>query len=294
MTARGEVIMTLRRSRGLTQAQLAQRAGVTQAALSRYEQELRSPDSETVAAIAAALDVTVRFIQRSGQERGAMAIDAHMRRRATAKATDWRMLEARLNVIRFHARQLFEEVSIRSSQIVPTFDPLDTTPADAARMVRMQWKMPTHPVRQLLAWLESAGCVVVQEQFPTRRVDGLSQWIEDHPVLMLNADSPVDRLRLTAAHEMGHLCLHANGPGDDVEREANEFAAEFLMPAAVIESQLASPLDGVSRRPQAAVGRQHAGADRACRVAHDDRRADQDQPVQTAERARVADPGAGQ
>ena len=238
MTALGEVILTLRRAYGFTQADLAERAGVTQAALSRYEQELRHPDADTVAALAAALDVTTRFMLRAGRERGAMAIDAHMRRRATAKATDWRLLEARLNVLRFHAGQLFEEVSIRSSERVPTFDPLGTPPSDAARMVRMQWKLPSGPVRRLLAWLEAAGCVVVQESFPTGRVDGLSQWIEDHPVLLLNASTPVDRLRLTAAHELGHLCLHANGPGDDVEREANEFAAEFLMPASVIQSQL--------------------------------------------------------
>ncbi|MEJ2864874.1 helix-turn-helix domain-containing protein [Actinomycetospora flava] len=238
MTALGEVILTLRRARGLTQVELAARAGVTQAALSRYEQDLRHPDDETLEALAAALGVTQRFLSTAGRERGAMAIDAHMRRRATAKATDWRMLEARLNELRFHARQLFEEVSLRSSDLVPTFDPLETTPSDAARMVRMQWKLPSGPVRRLLAWLEAAGCLVVQEPFPTRRVDGLSQWIGDHPVLLLNSSAPLDRLRLTAAHELGHLCLHANGPGDDVEREANEFAAEFLMPAAVIESQL--------------------------------------------------------
>ena len=241
MTAVGEVVVTLRRARGLTQAHLSERAGVTQAALSRYEQGLRMPDPETVAALASALEVTVRFLQRAGDERGAMAIDAHMRRRTTAKATDWRMLEARLNAVRFHASLLFEEVSVRSSQVVPTFDPFDTTPADAARMVRMQWAMPIGPVRRLLAWLEAAGCVVIHEPFPTRRVDGLSQWIGDHPVIMLNADSPVDRLRLTAAHELGHLCLHANGPEGDVEGDANAFAAEYLMPAVVIEDQLRRP-----------------------------------------------------
>ena len=73
MTAIGEVVLTLRRARGLTQEQLAGRAGLTQAALSRYEQGLRSPDEQTVSALAAALDVTSRFIQRAGHEHAVAA-----------------------------------------------------------------------------------------------------------------------------------------------------------------------------------------------------------------------------
>lgn len=41
---------------------------------------------------------------------------------------------------------------------------------------------------------------------------------------------PADRKRLTLAHELGHLVLHDNFPGEDAERDANRFAAEFLMP----------------------------------------------------------------
>lgn len=244
MDTLGEIVVVLRRAHSLTQVEVAERIGVTQATLSRYEQGLRTPDAPTVAALAAALGVTPRFLERAGAERGALAVDAHMRRRRTARAGDWRALEARLNETRFHVAQLFDEVTMRANELVPTFDPYETRPGDAARMVRMHWKMPGGPVRRLLAWMEAAGCVVVQEPFPTRRVDGLSQWIGDHPVVLLNADIPVDRRRLTAAHELAHLCLHADGPGTDVEREANEFAAEFLMPAAAIREQLARPALG--------------------------------------------------
>jgi len=38
-----------------------------------------------------------------------MAVDAHMRCRANAKATVWRQLEAQLNAYRMHARQLLQE-----------------------------------------------------------------------------------------------------------------------------------------------------------------------------------------
>jgi Zn-dependent peptidase ImmA (M78 family) len=40
-----------------------------------------------------------------------------------------------------------------------------------------------------------------------------------------------DRLRWNVAHELGHIVLHVNGGGSaDLERQADEFAAELLTP----------------------------------------------------------------
>lgn len=238
MSDLGEVLTTARRASGLTQEELAEKAGVTQAALSRYENGLREPDDQTLELLARALGVTPRFVKHPGRVRGAVAVDAHMRRRATAPATAWKRLEARLNMLRMHASMLAEEIQIRSNNRVPTFDPIDTTPAAAARMVRMQWNMPIGPVRNLMGWLESAGCLIVEESFGTPRVDGMSQWIGGQPVIYVNADAPTDRKRLTLAHELGHLVLHSTEMVEEVEEQANEFAAEFLMPIDVIKPQL--------------------------------------------------------
>lgn len=234
----GEALVTARRARGLTQEELATTAGVTQAALSRYENDQREPDDTVLVALAEALGVTESFLRSAGRLRGAMAIDAHMRRQATAKPTVWRQLEAKLNMYRMHARYLFEEVSLHADQRVPTFDPIDVDPAAAARLVRMQWRIPAGPVRHLAQWMEAAGCLIIEEDFGTPRVDGLSQWIDDHPVVLANLRSPTDRKRLTFAHELGHLVLHSTNVSPDMEQEANKFAAEFLMPAEVIRPQL--------------------------------------------------------
>ncbi|MFC9971444.1 helix-turn-helix domain-containing protein [Spirillospora sp. NPDC127200] len=238
MSNLGEVLVTARRARGYTQEQLAEAAGVTQAALSRYENDLREPEPDMLARIAEALGVTEAFLERASRIRGGMAVEAHMRRRQTAKPTLWRGVEARLNMYRMHASLLFEEVSLHADQQVPRFDLFETTPSDAARMVRMQWRMPLGPVRSLIQWLEAAGCLVFEEDFGTARIDGMSQWVDDHPIILVNSRAPVDRKRLTLAHELGHLCLHSIEISDDVETEANEFAAEFLMPLEVIRPQL--------------------------------------------------------
>lgn len=238
MTKFGEVLETARRAQGLTQAELAEAAAVTQAALSRYENDLRSPEPDVLERLAKALGVTPEFLQHAGRARGGMAIDAHMRRRQTAAPGVWRQLEARLNMYRMHSSMLFEEVSLRAEQRIPTFDLMDTTPEDAARLVRMQWRLPIGPVRHLTSWLEAAGCLVIGEDFGTPRVDGLSQWVNDHPVILFNTAAPPDRQRLTLAHELGHLVLHSDEVTDQVEQEANAFAGEFLMPAEYIRPAL--------------------------------------------------------
>lgn len=130
-------------------------------------------------------------------------------RRQTAKSTVWRRLEARLNLYRMHANLLCEEVSIQAGQQIPTLDPLEVPAADAARTVRMQWRMPIGPVRSLIRWLEATGCLVIEEDFGTTRVDGMCHWVDDHPVILLNCAAPTDRKRLTLAHELGHLVLHS-------------------------------------------------------------------------------------
>ena len=234
----GEAIATARRARGLTQADLADDLGITQAALSRYENELRQPTDGDLERIASNLGVVPELLRRADRMQGALAAGAHMRRRATVKPTVWRRLEAQLNLHRLHAQRLFDELDLKTELTIPWFDPFEYDPATAARILRMQWRMPSGPVTDLVGWMEAAGCLIIDTDFETTRVVGLSQWSGAHPVVMLNVGAPTDRRRLTLAHELGHLCLHRQGVPDDVESDANTFAAEFLMPAETIRPEL--------------------------------------------------------
>lgn len=238
MTGLGEVLAIARKARGLTQSELADFIGTTQPTINRYEAGDRAPEPETIAALAKALGVTEQLLVHGNRFRGALAVDAHMRRQKTTKASLWRQMEARLNLLRVHASFLFEEISIMSDQHVPTFDPDDVPAQHAARLIRAQWRMPLGPVVNLTRWLEGAGVLVFEEDFGTHRIDGLSQWVGDHPVMLINANAPPDRKRLTKAHELGHLVLHSNVVTEDMEAEANRFAAELLMPLDEIRPEL--------------------------------------------------------
>lgn len=238
----GDVLLVLRRAADITQEELAHRLEITQAALSRYENDLREPDSAMVDKLSEALGVTPEFLTHEFRMRGAIAADAHMRRQKTTKPSDWKKVEARLNALRMHSSYLLERVPMRPQNHVLQVEPDERTPEEAAAMLRMAWRMPIGPIRSLIRWVEAAGIIVVEEDFGTPRIDGMSQWAGDHAVLILNVGLPTDRKRLTVAHELGHLVMHSNYADVDAEDQANQFAAEFLMPEHVIGPQLRSPL----------------------------------------------------
>lgn len=242
MTAIGEVIDTVVRARGYTQADLAAMVGTTQATISRYISGARTPDDGEVSNIADALGVSPEFLKHDFRMRAAIGVSSHMRRQKSTKVSAWKSAEARLNEIRMHLSMLLSKAPLRTETHVPNYDHAFTDPADAARRTRTAWRMPLGPVRSLTNLLESAGVVIFDLDLGTHRIDGLSQWVSDYPVIVINTHLPPSRRRLTIAHELGHLVLHADGYVDDeqvdVEAQANEFAAEFLMPEAEIRHEL--------------------------------------------------------
>lgn len=236
----GEAIRTARVAAGLTQEQLSEQVDVKQGALSRYENDLRLPDEETLERLAGVLGLTGRLLNRACSIKGSAAAEAHMRRRAAAPAKAWRRVEAQLNILRIQLHQLLQVIDFDPANAVPALDSMDYPPADAAALTRAQWRMTIGPVRNMTGWMESAGCLIVEWDFGAPRIDGMSQWVDDYPVLAVNARMPADRKRLTLAHELGHIVMHSTPAYLDmeVEQEAMDFAAEFLMPASVIRPEL--------------------------------------------------------
>ncbi len=86
----------------------------------------------------------------------------------------------------------------------------------------------------------------------TDPLDGFLYWAGGEGLAFVNADDILPRRRFTAAHELGHALLHRARMGrfradtkiredaedtDDLEREANRFAAELLMPENVCRAR---------------------------------------------------------
>ncbi len=106
----------------------------------------------------------------------------------------------------------------------------------AALDVRRAWDLGSGPVTNLLGLLEDKG-IRVFELRGVAGFEGLSGSYGTAPVITVNRDYPDDRVRFTAAHELGHiLCGFPEKEG--AESLCHEFAGAFLLPRDTLEKAL--------------------------------------------------------
>lgn len=233
------LLVTAREAAGLSQVDLARRSGIAQGRLSKYENGLTVPDEETLRHLARSLEVPVALFYEPIRA-CALPISYH-RRRVTTPIGIVRKLDATANLLRMRIQRLLRQGTIDVR--IPKLD-LDTygSPEAAATAVRTFWRMARGPVPNMVKALEDAGAVVVALDFGTDRIDAVSFWLEgEQPLILLNSALPGSRSRFSLAHELGHLVLH-DLPHPEMEREADRFASEFLLPAQEVTPYL-SPLN---------------------------------------------------
>ena len=161
------------------------------------------------------------------------------RKRAGTPVKALKQLHDRVNIRRIQLGRLVANLDLPNEQNFPSLD-IDEydSPEQIAQLLRGHWKLPRGPITNLIDAVESAGGLVFIEPFETTKVDAVSQQSNDVPPLFfLNSDKSFDRCRYTLAHEIGHIVMH-RFPTPDAESEADRFAAELLMPAREIASEL--------------------------------------------------------
>jgi Zn-dependent peptidase ImmA (M78 family)/transcriptional regulator with XRE-family HTH domain len=234
-----EMLVVAREARGLTQSELAARLEASQARVSKWESGLLIPPVEDFAAILSILEFPEEFFFQTDRVYGFGSPCFYHRKRARMPVSELRQLQARLNIFRFQVTRLLRGVEIDAPN---TFIRLDVDehggPQDVARLVRHQWGSPLGSISNVIDAVENAGAIVFSFSLGTRSIDAISQVAPGcPPVIFVNADIPADRLRFTLMHEVGHIIMH-QVPSDDMEEQANRFAAEFLMPEHEIKTAL--------------------------------------------------------
>ncbi len=105
----------------------------------------------------------------------------------------------------------------------------------AAGEVRMRWELGTGPIVNLLALLEDKG-IKVYETRGIEGFEGLSGRFGRYPFVAVSVDFPPDRVRFTAAHELGHVMCDFSD-AESPESECHAFGAAFLLPRAALEKR---------------------------------------------------------
>lgn len=124
---------------------------------------------------------------------------------------------------------------------VPDLSGIDPRPA--AQRLRAEWKLGSDPLPNSVQLAESRGVRVLSLPDGPADVDAFSLWEGDRPYVFLSTMKTPERSRFDLAHELGHLVMHAGlSSADenerDAEREADQFAAEFLMPRAALQASV--------------------------------------------------------
>jgi Zn-dependent peptidase ImmA (M78 family)/DNA-binding XRE family transcriptional regulator len=227
----------------LTKAELAEQIGVSPAAVGQYESGISKPRPDLLPTLAKNLKVPVEFFA-TGRPLGRLdTANAHFRSLRSTRAKDRAKAAA-------HAEQVWEltyalEKQIRFPEVDLPALPDYATPAEAARILRDAWDMHRGPVPHLAATMESRGivvCLIPMTNEVITRVKAYSTDALGRPIVVVTPErfGSVYEYRFTCAHELGHLLIHPNPlPGDrKQEREADQFAAEFLTPKIEIEPLL--------------------------------------------------------
>ncbi|MDZ7829365.1 MAG: ImmA/IrrE family metallo-endopeptidase [Halofilum sp. (in: g-proteobacteria)] len=237
-----EMITLARDLRGHSQGELAHKLGINQATLSKIEGGIVGPSEDLVPSIATCLDLPHSFFRQKFRIYS-MGTHAYMyRKRQKMSAKSRKMIESTVNVLRHHIETLLRSMDIDSPLTIPQLPPDEYgAPEKIAEMVRAQWMAPNGPIQNMTELLEDAGVVIIRCDFGTRSMDATSIWLPGtQPLIFVNKELPGDRWRFTLAHELGHLVMHAI-PTDQMEKEADYFAAAFLMPASDIRPDFNKP-----------------------------------------------------
>ena len=237
----GDRLKKARIYRGLTVAELAKRVGCQRQTLSMYEISKSQPtDKTTVARLAQELDFPVKYFYEHSSTFASGTV--YFRSLLTTN----RKYRSEQIVKMDYLSQIYS--LLQDYVAFPEYEPLDlpddVTPEQAAYSLRDAWGLGKGPIDNLVSVVEQHGILVTSVSTSTNDVDAFSQFMGagDAPTYIIaysNNKTSAARIHFDIAHELGHICLHEWSEDiEDIskedfkrkEREANDFAAAFLLP----------------------------------------------------------------
>lgn len=240
----GDRIRQAREYHGLRQIALANLIGVDQSTIARIEAGEFEPSEQHLQAIALRTGFPPSFFRKPpGPEfpLGSLLFRAHVSATATQKGEAHRRGQLLYEVVHFML------CKVRAIPVnLPRLPGMD--PTEAAKRTRAALGLsPDTPIGNLIHVLEKAGVLIIALPAYFDYIDAFSAWIGDEerrPVILLSTGKPGERLRLSVAHDTGHLVIHATNQGmpKQIEDQAFLFGGEFLLPAKAMHQEMVPPL----------------------------------------------------
>lgn len=231
----GDRIKQVRDAGGLSLRALAEQAGVSAMAISKYERNESTPSSDVLLRLAQALDVRVEYFFRQAE---VTLEDIDFRKEDALGVKDEKKILADVR------DQLERWLELGQFLPVPWSKPFtvpDRIPAkinsldeieDVAIELRKAWELGLNPIPDLIDVLESRGIKVFVTPYDgNNKFNGLIATVNKSPVIVVSETWPGDRQRFTLAHELGHLVLRGRLKKSlNEEKACHRFAGAFIVP----------------------------------------------------------------
>ena len=229
----GDLLRIARQYRGFNQKDLAARLNVEPSTVSRAENGIVQPSDGLVDKTAEVLQFPKSFFSQPDRIYG-LPVSVHpmWRKKAAVTQRESDQFLAGINIRILHLRRLLRALDFSPKLPLPRFevDDFEGDIEQIAANVRRMWLLPSGPIRNLTAAVETAGIFVFHIDLDHTDIDGVTIGAPDlPPCVFLNKNLPGDRMRFTLAHELAHIALH-RFPSEHMEDEANHFAGALLLP----------------------------------------------------------------
>lgn len=230
--------------RGLTKAALAEKAGFSLRSIASWEAGECEPNEENLKSLAQSLAFPPEFFL--GNE-----LESISPKGVSFRALSRMKAAQRDSAIAGRGLAYLIDDWIRHRFTLPAPEVPDCrghSPQSAAAEVRAAWSLGDQPIPNMVHLLEAKGVRVFSLAEDCVEVDAFSCWRSNIPFVFLNTRKSAEHSRFDAAHELGHLVLHAHGEprGREAEHEADAFAGAFLMAEASVRAAMRGQFPSVS------------------------------------------------
>jgi Zn-dependent peptidase ImmA (M78 family)/transcriptional regulator with XRE-family HTH domain len=246
----GDRIKFARELLGLTQDEFADRIGVTQSAVAHFEAGRVQPSSEVLQAITFQTPFLSSFFAETSRYAFPLGSLLFRSRRGFSAR-----LESQTHRFAQVSFELFQKVRSRFNPLSVSIPRLNEDPIRAAQVTRSSLGLPpSDPIPFVVNAIERAGVCVLAVPVPADHQDAFSVWAGNDsatPVVTLLSGRPGDRLRWSIVHELAHLVLHRTPQGAirELEKQADQFASEFLLPTIALDEEIQNPISLVTLAP---------------------------------------------
>lgn len=258
----GDRLKFARTYRGMSAQELADRIKISRQSINQFENysidsdKNSKPSMENIENIAQELKFPVEFFFQKERENIKIK-NTYFRALLSSKKKEKQsqINKAVLITVIYDILQEYLEFPDINIPVVQKENLSDKDISKAARKLRDLWNIGNKPIKDIIFLMENNGLVVTALSTNTEEIDAFTQYIkienrEYMCVVLENEKKSACRRQFSAAHELGHIILHANkinmneierSEFREIERQANLFASELLLPEEEFKKDLIMP-----------------------------------------------------